>query len=227
MTTPQHDTQHDTQHGTQHHTPHRTDSAPAALPRTASRSWRIVDIVVAAVLGVAVGIIFVGWNFVGGAGYEVFNAVTPGLGGLAVGIWLLGGVLGGLIIRKPGAALFVELVAAVVSALVGNVWGITTLYSGLAQGLGAELVFLLFAYRRWGVLPAALAGVGAGLGAWLLELLMGNAEKGLTYNAIYLGALAISGAVLAGVVGWALTRALAGTGALSRFESGRARRLDV
>ena len=94
-------------------------------------AWRVVDIVVAAVLGVATGIIFVGWNFVGGAGYEVFNAATPGLGGLAVGIWLLGGVLGGLIIRKPGAALAVELLAALVSAAVGNQWGITTLYSGL------------------------------------------------------------------------------------------------
>jgi ABC-type cobalt transport system, permease component len=54
----------------------------------------------------------------------------------AVGIWLLGGVLGGLIIRKPGAALAVELLAALVSAAVGNQWGITTLYSGLAQGIG-------------------------------------------------------------------------------------------
>jgi energy-coupling factor transport system permease protein len=103
---------------------------------TRTYGWRVVDIVVAAVLGVATGIIFVGWNFVGGAGYEVFNAATPGLGGLAVGIWLLGGVLGGLIIRKPGAALAVELLAALVSAAVGNQWGITTLYSGLAQGIG-------------------------------------------------------------------------------------------
>ncbi len=199
----------------------------ARTDRPTNRNWRVVDIVVAAVLGVAVGIIFVGWNYLGGAGYEVFNALTPGLGGLAVGIWLLGGVLGGLVIRKPGAALMVELVAAVVSALVGNVWGITTLYSGLAQGLGAELVFLLFAYRRWGLVPAMLAGAGAGVGAWLLELVMGNLAKGATYNAVYLVALLISGAILAGVVGWALTKALAATGALSRFESGRAAQAEV
>ncbi len=208
---------------------HTTSTATSAAPvtRPASRSWRVVDIVVAAVLGVAVGIIFVGWNYIGGAGYEVFNAVTPGLGGLAVGIWLLGGVLGGLVIRKPGAAVMVELVAAVVSALVGNVWGITTIYSGLAQGLGAELVFLVLAYRRWGAVPAMLAGAGASVGAWALELLMGNLAKGATYNAIYLVALLVSGAVLAGLVGWALTKALAGTGALSRFESGRSAREDV
>lgn len=194
---------------------------------TATRSWRVVDIVVAAVLGVAVGIIFVGWNYIGGAGYEIFNALTPGLGGLVAGIWLLGGVLGGLVIRKPGAALMVELVAAVASALVGNVWGVTTLYSGFAQGLGAELVFLALSYRRWGATAAMLAGAGAGAGAWLLELLMGNLAKGAAFNTIYLVALLISGAVLAGLVGWALTKALAATGALSRFESGRTARAEI
>jgi energy-coupling factor transport system substrate-specific component len=210
-------------------TNHRTAAATPATPtRTArSKSWRVVDIVVAAVLGVAVGIIFVGWNYVGGAGYEIVNAVTPGLGGLAVGVWLLGGVLGGLVIRKPGAALLVELTAAVVSALVGNVWGITTLYSGLAQGLGAELVFLVLAYRRWGVVPAMLAGAGAGVGAWILEFALGNIAKSAAFNTVYLVSLVISGAVLAGLVGWALTRALARTGALSRFESGREARADV
>lgn len=194
---------------------------------TRTYGWRVVDIVVAAVLGVATGIIFVGWNFVGGAGYEVFNAVTPGLGGLAVGIWLLGGVLGGLVIRKPGAALAVELLAALVSAAIGNQWGITTLYSGIAQGLGAELIFLVFAYRRWGLVIAALAGAGAGVGAWVLEFVMGNIAKSAGYNITYLICLIVSGAVLAGGVGWLLAKALATSGALSRFESGREARADV
>ncbi|MGV8849537.1 MAG: ECF transporter S component [Propionibacteriaceae bacterium] len=204
---------------------HDTTSTGAATTRT--RGWRVVDIVVAAVLGVATGIIFVGWNFVGGAGYEVFNAVTPGLGGLAVGVWFLGGVLGGLVIRKPGAALAVELLAALVSAAIGNQWGITTLYSGLAQGLGAELIFLVFAYRRWGLAIAALAGAGAGVGAWVLEFATGNIAKTAGFNLTYLVCLIISGAVLAGAVGWLLAKALAGSGALSRFEAGREARADV
>ncbi len=202
--------------------------ATASTPTTSrTYGWRVVDIVVAAVLGVATGIIFVGWNFVGGAGYDVFNAVTPGLGGLAVGIWLLGGILGGLVIRKPGAAVAVELLAALVSAAVGNQWGITTLYSGLAQGLGAELVLLALAYRRWGLVPAALAGAGAAVAEWILEFAMGNIAKSAAFNVIYLITMIISGAVLAGGIGWALTKALAASGALSRFESGREARADV
>ncbi|MDO5286400.1 MAG: ECF transporter S component [Actinomycetia bacterium] len=194
---------------------------------TTRRSWRVIDIVVAAVLAVAVGVIFVGWNFVGGAGYELVDAITPGLGGLVAGIWLLGGVLGGLVIRKPGAAVAVEVLAAVVSALVGNKWGITTIYSGLAQGLGAELVFLLLAYRRWRLVPAMLAGAGAGLGAWVLELALGNIAKSAAFNVVYLVCLLLSGAVLAGVLGHWLTRALAATGVLNRFASGREARADV
>jgi energy-coupling factor transport system substrate-specific component len=195
---------------------------------TRTYGWRVVDIVVAAVLGVATGIIFIGWNFVGGAGYEAFNAVTPGLGGLVVGIWLLGGILGGLIIRKPGAAVAVELIAATVSAAIGNQWGITTLYSGLAQGLGAELVFLAFAYRRWGIVIAALAGAGAAVAEWVVELfLFGNLAKTAAFNLIYLVTMVVSGAVLAGGLGWALAKALAASGALSRFAAGREARPDV
>ena len=190
--------------------------------------WRVVDIVVAAVLGVAIGLLFWGWNTVGGLWFTAMDGLTPGLGGIAVGIWLIGGVIGGLVIRKPGAALLVELIAAIVSALIGNVWGVTTIFSGLAQGLGAELIFLAFLYLRFTLPVAMLAGVGAGIGAWVLELfLTPNLAKSLEFNLIYLGTLAVSGALLAGLVGWLLVRALAATGALSRFAAGREARRDV
>lgn len=203
-------------------TPSETAFRRLGEPAARSLRWRVVDIVVAAVLGVATGLIFLAWNLIGSAWYTAMDALTPGFGGLAAGIWLLGGVLGGLIIRKPGAALFVEALAATVSALLGSQWGITTLYSGLAQGLGAELVFAAFAYRRFSLPVSMLAGAGAGLGAWVLELfLTPNLDKSIEFNLIYLVCLLISGAVLAGLVGWLLTRALAATGALDRLASGR------
>lgn len=189
------------------------------------KSWRVVDILVAVVLGVACGLIFFVWNSVGYAWYEVLNALTPGFGGVAAGIWLLGGVLGGLIIRKPGAALFVEVLAAIVSALMGNQWGIETLYSGVAQGLGAELIFAIFAYKHFGLINSISAGIGAAWGAFVIELIaFGNLAKGATFNLIYLGSLTLSGAILAGVVGFILMRALAATGALDRFAAGRQQR---
>jgi energy-coupling factor transport system substrate-specific component len=210
-----------------------TSASPkaAVTPQTArSLRWRVVDIVVAAVLGVAIGLVFWAWNTVGYAWFTAMDGLTPGLGGLAVGIWLIGGVIGGLVIRKPGAALLVEVIAAIVSMLIGNVWGVSTLLSGLVQGLGAELIFALFLYRRFTLPVAMLAGAGAAAGAWVFELFYGsspNILKTLEFNVIYLISLVVSGALLAGVVGWFAVRALAATGALNRFAAGREARREV
>ncbi|WP_251050586.1 MULTISPECIES: ECF transporter S component [unclassified Microbacterium] len=218
-----------------------TSTSPSAKDRVSATThrglsdpqlwrWRVVDIVVAAVLGVAIGLVFWGWNTIGYAWFGAADALTPGLGGIAVGIWLLGGVVGGLVIRKPGAALVVELVAAIVSMLIGNVWGISTVLSGLVQGLGAELIFALFLYRRFGIVVAALAGMGAAAAAWIFELFYGsspNILKSFEFNTIYLVCVVISGAILAGLVGWLLVRALAVTGALSRFAVGREHMREV
>ncbi|WP_048761111.1 ECF transporter S component [Corynebacterium vitaeruminis] len=201
-----------------------TQSASAAR---ANFSWRNIDIIIAAVIGVAVGLIFVIWNIVGGAGYEAVNALTPGLGGLVAGMWFLGGPLGAYIIRKPGAAIFVEVIAATVSALIGNQWGITTLYSGLAQGFGAELVFLILAYKRYNMATVVISGLMAGVGAWTYELFTDNLAKTFEYKLIYLISTALSGAVLAGFLAYFLAKALAATGALDRFAIGRERHDDI
>ncbi|MCL2483191.1 MAG: ECF transporter S component [Propionibacteriaceae bacterium] len=184
-------------------------------------TWRIVDVVVAAVLGIGVGIVFFAWDFVGGAGGDALKLIFPPLAGLLGGLWLLGGVLGGLIIRKPGAALFVEFVAALATALIGNQWGMSVIISGLIQGLGAELVFALFLYRVWKLPVAILAGAVAGAFEWVYEIFQWYAGWPAVYKPFYLVFLAISGAILAGVLGWLIQRGLANTGALDRFESGR------
>ncbi len=191
-------------------------------------NWRVVDMVTAAVLGVACGLIFLVWNQIGGLGYSVLDALTPGIGGLVLGIWLLGGTLGGLIIRKPGAAILVEVIAASVSAALGSQWGIGTLYSGIAQGLGAELIFLIFMYRRYNASIAALSGLGAGVAAWVLELFTaGNLAMGQAFLITYLICCILSGLVLGGLVAWLLVKALAATGALDRFAAGREARARV
>lgn len=185
-------------------------------------TWRVIDMVTAAILGVASGIIFLVWNQVGGSAFGVVDALTPGLGGIVCGIWLIGGVLGGLVIRKPGAALFVELLAAIVSMALGSQWGVSTVYSGIVQGLGAELVFALFMYRNYSVIVTMLAGAGAGAAAWVFEgFYSGNFALGALFLVIYLVTLLITGAVLAGLLGWLLVRGLARTGALDRFAAGR------
>jgi energy-coupling factor transport system substrate-specific component len=183
--------------------------------------WRVVDIVVASVLAVAAGLVFVFWNVASNPITTPLNAVLPGLQALAGGGWLFAGVLTALVIRKPGAALYGELVAATVSALVGNQWGVLTIESGLVQGLGAELVFALFLYRRWNLPVATVAGAVAGLALAINDLILWYPGSTTTFAAIYTASAVVSGAILAGVLSWFVVRALAKTGALSRFESGR------
>ena len=81
--------------------------------------WRTVDIVITAVLGVAFGVVFWAWNLLWAATGAAFAAFPPAQA-FMYGVWLLPAVLAPLIVRKPGAALFAELMAAVISALLAR-----------------------------------------------------------------------------------------------------------
>lgn len=184
--------------------------------------WRVVDIVVASVLGVAASLIFFAWNQLYTPVTAPFEALLPGSQALFYGVWLFAGVLGGLIIRKPGAALYTEVVAATVSALLGAQWGgFLTIEAGLVQGLGAELVFLAFLYSSWRIGVVVLAGAGAGAAMAVNDLLLFFPGADTAFQAIYAVSAIVSGAVIAGLGSWFLAGALRKTGVLTRFASGR------
>ena len=128
--------------------------------------WTTREIVVGAVLGVAVGVIFWAWGLLWST---AFQAVPFPVSYVVVGLWMMGGLLVPYVVRRPGAALLGELVAAFVSMLLGNQWGLATMLSGLVQGVGAELVFGAFRWRRYS-LPVMLgAGALAGVSSILLD----------------------------------------------------------
>ena len=139
----------------------------------------------------------------------------------ACAIWFVGAVLGGLMVRKLGATIYVELLAATVSALLGSQWGFGTLVSGLVQGIGAEIVFALFLYRVWRLPVAWLAGAGAGVALALNDLLTWYPGSSALFATVYTVSAVLGGALVAGTLSWLAVRALAGTGALSRFAAGR------
>ncbi|WP_111721239.1 ECF transporter S component [Homoserinimonas sp. OAct 916] len=208
-----------------------TESTPDVAVATGkpkrSFRWRVVDIVIAAVIGVAAGVLFWAW----GIAYEGFSgplkAALPGLQGIFGGGWLFAGVIGGLIIRKPGAALFTEVIAAAVSAAIGTSWGVTTIISGLLQGLGAELVFALFLYANWRIYVAILAGMAAGMAAGVNDLIVWYPGVTWAFRITYFVSVAVSGAVIAGALSWFAVRGIARTGALGRFAAGREVTADV
>ena len=193
--------------------------------------WRTVDILTIAFLGAALGVAFWGWGVFYNGPVTALKIGYGPLMGLFVGPWFLAGVIGGLVVRRPGAALFCEVVAALVSMLPGTEWGATVLISGVLQGLGAELVFAIFGYKAFGLAVASLAGAMSAPLQWGFEVMSLPAGGGGWYaewvmrdKLVYLGAMMLSGAVLAGLVGWLLVRALARAGALSAFPPGQEHR---
>lgn len=182
--------------------------------------WRTVDIVLGAALAVAFGAVFQAWNLLWTAASPAFVAVPP-LQGFMYGVWLLPAVLVPLVIRRPGAALLGEGVAAVASALFGAPWGLLTVVYGLMQGGAAELVFAMGLYRRWGLAISLLAGAAAGAAAVLLDLVVYYPSWAAGFQLLYAGLVIPSAAIVAGLGGWLLVRALVRTGVLSAFPAAR------
>jgi len=209
-------------------TTHQTPVGAAASARTTIPAsgrllaWRGVDLLTAAMLAVAFGVVFWGFDTVV---YPLISTATAGFppaGELSLGVWLVPAVVGGLVVRRPGAALFTELVASNVELFLGNKWGVAVLLSGVLQGLGVELVLAAVRWRRFGPVVAALGGALAAV----LEIVGYEwwsyvPDYSPTWKVLYLLFGVVSGTLVAGLGGWALVRALARSGALNAFPPGQ------
>jgi energy-coupling factor transport system substrate-specific component len=132
-------------------------------------------------------------------------------------VWLIPAVLAPLIIRKPGAALFAEMVAAGVSALLGSLWGVDTLLSGFVQGAAAELVFAFTLYRIWTFPVLAAAAIASALAAWIHDWVVYYQAFDPVVQIARGIAMAISAVVIVAGGSVALHRALKQAGVLEGF----------
>jgi energy-coupling factor transport system substrate-specific component len=196
-------------------TPRQTTTGPSAIA-----TWRTVDIVVASAIAVAFGVVFWAWGNLWNAVQGGFTAFPPAQG-FMYGVWLMPAVLGALVIRKPGAAIYTEVVASIVSAFLGVPWGLQVVVYGLVEGAAPELVFAFLLYRSWRLPTALAAGAAAGLAAALLDLVLYYQDWSGGWQVSYTALLIVSSAVIAGLGSWLLVRGLARTGVLSPFASGR------
>lgn len=192
-----------------------------AVAKHGPTAWRALDIVTLAVLGVALGVAFWGFDtFLYNPLKLLFSGFPPAQQ-LMLGVWVLPAVAGMLLVRRPGAALLCELVAATVEMLLGNQWGWLVLLSGVLQAMGIEIVAALLRWGRFGVVVAMLAGVlAAVLETVLYEWWVYVPEFSWAWKLAYLAAGIVSGAVVAGLGGHALVKALAATGAVDAFPPG-------
>ena len=179
--------------------------------------WRTRDIVVAATIGVAFAVVFWFWNVAVWPWTEGAFAFFLPARNVVYGVWLLPAVLAPLIVRRPGAAVFAEMVAAAVSALLGNQWGVDTLLSGFVQGAAAELVFAMTLYRAWSLPVLGVASLASAAAAWIHDWAIWYAAEGVDVM-LWVGVfMAISALVLTAGGSALLARALRRAGVLEGF----------
>ena len=181
--------------------------------------YTTLDIVVAVVLGVVFGVL----NSPFGTVYQAFQAAFGPVGANIFGVFNISQVLAMYIIRKPGIAFINMMVNGLVQMLSGNPAGAITLGWGFTQGLGAEIVFAAFRYRRFDWVACFLAG---GLGANTFSNVWTYSVYGFiagSWQIMLAGTLlgVVTYGVMSGLVAWVLGRLLKRLGALNAFRAGR------
>jgi energy-coupling factor transport system substrate-specific component len=179
-------------------------------------TWRTRDIVVTAVVGVAFGVVFWLWQIPWNAADPLFAAV-PWAKDILYGMWFVPAILAPLIVRKPGAALFAEMVAAGVSAILGTQWGPDVLLSGFVQGAAAEVVFAMTLYRLWSLPVLGVAAVASAAAAWIHDWVIWYPETATEIQLARGVMMAISAILIAAIGSVLLVRALRTAGVLEGF----------
>lgn len=174
-----------------------------------SNKLRLTDILVTIVIAVVFGVIYKIW----GPTYDLMKPFGVHAEQMIYGMWFMAGTFAFLVIRKPGAAILAEVAASTVSAFLGSEWGMSTLVYGLLQGLGAEIFFAAFLYRKTNLPVTCLAAIGAGLASLILDYQYGYIESLSAWNyTLFIGFRLIGSVVIAGVFAYYLAKALELTG---------------
>ena len=187
--------------------------------------WQTRDLIVAAALAVPLGLL---WGVVWGQVWLVARGFLPELGLLVAGFYIAGGVLVGYVVRRPGAALLGELLAALVQMPL-TPFGPVVLWLGLLQGLGVEAVFAATRYRNYSLPILMLAGAAGALFVFVGYEYVVFGYGGLATGVMLLrfAVRLLGGALFAGLGGKLIGDALVRTGVLNNFPIARDRVREI
>jgi energy-coupling factor transport system substrate-specific component len=186
-------------------------------------AWKTREVVVAAALAVPLGFVYAGWLTAWTAA-QVLPEISHFLGG----VYVIAGVLAAYVIRRPGAALLAEMIAALVETPLSP-FGLIILWLGLLQALGTEAVFAATRYRRFDLPILMLAGVVGALAVLFgrFYVAFGYANLAIEVQAIRLVAVILGGALFGGLGAKLIGDALVRTGVLNNFPIARDRVREV
>ncbi|MFG6120957.1 ECF transporter S component [Thalassobacillus sp. B23F22_16] len=184
-----------------------------------------VDIVLIAILAIVNGVAL---TYI-----AMLNQLLTAIGGpiltsITLGLYSISGVLAAYIIRKPGVAFFTLTLAGVVQIISGNPNGLVAIVAATTDGLGVELGYALFRYKRWDWLSTAVAGFLA-VPLWFIiaAFWFGYYKWGITILLIAFAVRCLSGVVLSGWLSKIIGDVLVRTNILKGFNIHKQRQKEV
>ena len=133
------------------------------------KKWQLKDIIMVAILSLFFAVIYLITvhfaSFLGAvlAPYGLSTFANE----IVFGIWFMASTLSAYIMQRAGVAIISEMLAALLEVLMGNFYGPIVFVSGFVQGLGAELGFAAFRYRRFDMLSICLAATGSCIASFI------------------------------------------------------------
>lgn len=126
------------------------------------KEMKLKDILMIAITAALFGVVYLGATYAGTALTSVLTPMGLGIFGYEpfYGIWFMAAVLTTYIIQKPGVGIIAEMLAALLEVLMGNYFGPIIFISGFIQGLGSEIGFAAFRYRKFTLKSTLLAATG-------------------------------------------------------------------
>jgi len=184
--------------------------------------WTTLDVVMVAVIGVVFSLLYWAYNQLFAFLFPLISA-SPVTVQAFVGFWFIAGIVSAYIIQKPGAGFLGELIAAIISMLLGSIWGVWVLISGLVQGAATEIIFASYKWKKFNYFTIIMAGIiTAVISFFFPEALT---EGYLQYKPLIILAMLVvriaSGALLGGVLGKSITDGVAKTGIFRNFRIGK------
>lgn len=130
--------------------------------RAISSRWHVKEIIRVALISILIGGIFVfsDWIYTILSGLLAATGFSPFVTEVLFGLWAMGGSIAFMVVRLPGAPVFGEIIGAIVEGITGGQFGLFPLVlSGFLQGIGTDLGFACFKYRRFTISSLTLAAV--------------------------------------------------------------------
>ena len=135
--------------------------------------WRIKNVILVCLIAIICGLIYSAFDWI----YNlIFYAPLAGTGWAPLsieaidGLWFIAGPIALVVTKLPGAGIFAETIGALIETLIGGNFGIGAIIEGLFQGLGAEIGFGIFKYKKVNLKVLALSAILTAVFSFISDL---------------------------------------------------------